>query len=109
MSASVHISQHINRDPVEVYRYASQLLNLPNWAAGVSSEMEVRFAKKNDFGVLDHWVTINGQTFYNPMRVMADGEGSEVVFTLRGTPEIDEGDRAAIAADLASLKRVLEA
>jgi len=106
MSESTHISVHINRNVAEVYRYASNVENLEHWAAGVSPEMEIRFAKNNYFGVLDHWATIDGKTFYNPMRVIEDGPGtSEVVFTLR---DATEEDQAAVAADLATLKRVLE-
>ena len=107
MSESVHISEHINRNVADVYLYASRVENLAAWAAGVSPEMEVRFAKNNYHGVLDHWVTLNGRTFYNPVRVIEDGTGkSEIIFTLRdGT----DADAAAVAADLATLKRILEA
>jgi hypothetical protein len=42
------------------------------------------FAPRNEFGVLDHEVTLpSGEVFYNPMRVVPDGEACEVVFTLR--------------------------
>ena len=106
MTKSVHISEFINRSAVEVYRYASNIENLPHWASGISPDMQIGFAKNNYFGVLDHWVTVNGETFYNPMRVIEDGHASEVVFTLRdGSDE----DRATIAGDLATLKRILEA
>ena len=107
MSESVHISEHINRNVADVYLYASRVENLAAWAAGVSPEMEVRFAKNNYHGVLDHWVTVGGQTFYNPVRVIEDGPGkSEVVFTLR---DATDADATAVAADLATLKRILEA
>jgi len=87
--------------------YASKVENLPAWAAGVSPDMQIRFAKNNYFGILDHWATVGGQTFYNPVRVIEDGRGkSEVVFTLR---DATEADQAAVAADLATLKRILEA
>jgi len=105
MGTSQHISQRIDRNPVEVYIFAANVENLPRWASGVGPDMEIRFAKQNYFGILDHWVTVGGQTFYNPMRVIEDGKGSEVVFTLRdGSDE----DAATIAADLATLKRILE-
>jgi hypothetical protein len=108
MTVSVHISEQIDRSASDVYAYASQVDNLQQWAAGVSSGMKIRFAEQNSFGVLDHWATVEGQTFYNPMRVIENGSGSEVVFTLRGTPEIDPDDEAAIRADLATLKGILE-
>ena len=107
MSESVHISEHINRNVAEVYLYASKVENLAAWAAGVSPDMEIRFEENNDFGVLDHWATVDGKTYYNPMRVIEDGpDRSEIVFTLRNATD---ADRAAIAADLATLKRILEA
>ena len=108
MTTSVHLSEHIDRSPTDVYAYASDAENLRYWAAGVSPEMHIRFAAQNSFGVLDHWATIDGQVFYNPMRVVEHDGGSEVVFTLRGNPDIDPDDEAAIRADLASLKRILE-
>lgn len=49
---------------------------------------------------------------YNPMRVMADADHCEVVFTLRRRPGMSdedlERDAGAVATDLAALKRVLE-
>jgi hypothetical protein len=46
------------------------------------------------------------------MRVIADGEGCEVVFTLRRQPGMSdedfERDAAAVLADLGTLKRLLE-
>jgi hypothetical protein len=54
----------------------------------------------------------SGETFYNPMRVISDGEASEVVFTLRkraGMSDADfERDADAVLADLGTLKRLLE-
>ena len=38
---------------------------------------------EHDHGVLDHDVTLpSGETVHNPMRVIPDGDGCEVVFTL---------------------------
>jgi hypothetical protein len=73
----------------------------------------VKFAEGNEYGVLDHDVTLpSGETFYNPMRVIADGEGCEVVFTLRRRPEVTDDDFArdlnAVQADLDALKKVIE-
>lgn len=71
------------------------------------------FVSRNEYGVLDHDVTLpSGETVYNPMRVIADGTGCEVVFTLRRQPGMTDDDFArdadAVSADLATLKRVLE-
>jgi hypothetical protein len=127
---SRHISVFIARPPLDVYAYASDPANLPHWASGIGDSIEfvdgdwvveslagrmlIAFAAPNALGVLDHVVTMNtGERFYNPMRVIEDGEGSEVIFTLRrGSAMTDdefETDAATIAADLETLKRILEA
>ncbi|SEO80077.1 SRPBCC family protein [Actinacidiphila rubida] len=127
--ASRHISTWIDRPAKEVYEYACRPENLPAWAAGLGSSVEevdgtwiadspmgrcvVVFAPRNDFGVLDHDVTLpSGETVHNPMRVLADPPGSEVVFTLRRRPDVSDEDfardAAAVTADLATLKRLLE-
>ncbi len=71
------------------------------------------FVPRNEYGVLDHDVTLpSGESVYNPMRVIADGTASEVVFTLRRQPDMTDDafarDADAVATDLAALKRVLE-
>lgn len=71
------------------------------------------FAPRNDFGVLDHDVTLpSGEKVYNPLRVIRDGDGCEVVFTLRQRPEMTdeefERDADAVARDLSKLKSLLE-
>ncbi len=71
------------------------------------------FVPRNQFGVLDCHVTLpSGEAFYDPMRVFPDGNGCEVVFALRreaGMSDEDfERDAAAVIADLATLKHVLE-
>lgn len=73
----------------------------------------VAFVQKNELGVLDHDVTLpSGEIVYNPVRVIADGAGCEVVFTLRrraGMSDEDfQRDADAVLADLTTLKRVME-
>lgn len=55
----------------------------------------------------------SGQTVHNPMRVVADEDDCEVIFTLRQqahmTDEDFDRDADAVSDDLATLKRVLEA
>jgi hypothetical protein len=126
---SRHVSTHIDRPAAEVYAYAGNPANLPSWAAGLSGSIEqidgdwvadsplgritVEFVAENDLGVLDHRVTVpSGEAFYNPMRVLDDGSGSEVVFTVRrqaGMSDADfERDVSAVTTDLATLKQLLE-
>ena len=64
--------------------------------------------------MLDHDVTLpSGETVHNPLRVIRDGDGCEVVFTIRQRPEMTDEDfnrdADAVAEDLATLKSVVEA
>ncbi|WP_049575635.1 SRPBCC family protein [Streptomyces sp. SBT349] len=127
---SRHLSTHVDRPAEEVYAYASDPTHLPEWAAGLGSSIRradggrwtvespmgrllVTFTPRNEFGVLDHDVTLpSGETVSNPVRVIADGAGCEVVFTLRRRPGMSEEDfrrdADAVSADLATLKRLVE-
>lgn len=93
----------------KVYGFVSELENLAKWAP-----VRIRIAPKNEMGVLDHWVKPEGgPEIYVPMRVTANGEGSEVTFTLFQHPGMTDEQFAAdarlVERDLASLKAVLEA
>jgi len=124
-----HISASINRPAAQVYEFASKPENLPKWAAGLSGsikkvdedwiaaspmgKVKVKFAEKNQFGVLDHDVTLlSGVKFYNPMRVFPNNDGSELVFTLYRRPDVADQefaeDAKAVEKDLAKLKTLLE-
>ena len=63
--------------------------------------------------MFDHNVTLpTGELVHNPIRVHPDGEGCEVVFTVRRRPGMSEEefarDAGLVAADLARLKGILE-
>jgi hypothetical protein len=125
-----HVSVSIDRSPADVYAFAADPENLPRWANGLSGSIEqiggewiaespmgrvkVRFTGRNELGVLDHDVVLeSGVCVCNPMRVVANGDGSEVLFTLfrrpgLGNEEFAE-DASAVARDLGTLKRLLEA
>jgi hypothetical protein len=117
---SRHLSQWIDAEPAAVYAFASDPDELPRWAAGLNdpalADAEVRFAPHNEFGVLDHVVRLpSGERVYNPMRVIPAGtneRGCEVVFTLRRLPGVSneefEVDAAAVTADLAKLRELIE-
>jgi hypothetical protein len=100
---SKHLSERIDRPAAGVYEYASNPANLPEWAPGLGSSVEnvdgqwfvettagrvgLAFAPRNEYGVLDHDVTLpSGETIYNPMRVIPDGSGCEVVSRYAGSP-----------------------
>lgn len=119
----------IERPPEDVYRFASRPENLPLWASGLGGSIEnvngqwvaeapfgrvmIEMAAANDHGVLDHIVTVStGERFLNPMRVVANGDGSEVIFILYRQPgmtaeKFDE-DTHWVAKDLGRLKELLE-
>jgi uncharacterized protein YndB with AHSA1/START domain len=129
MTGFRHIAVHIDRPADDVYEYVSDPANLPEWASGLSGSIEpiegewvsqspmgqviVRFADRNGFGVADHEVVLpGGQTFHNPLRVLADGAGSEIVFSLHradGVSDDDyERDAATIVKDLETVRGILE-
>jgi hypothetical protein len=75
--------------------------------------VRVRLVARNDLGVLDHDVTLpGGEVVHNPMRVVPNGSGSEVSFTLFRRPGVTDealaADAATIERDLATLKRLVE-
>ena len=126
---SRHISEWIDRLADEVYAFASDPANLPRWAPGLGTSVQnvdgqwfvetpagragVVFAARNDYGVLDHHVTLpTGETVYVPLRVIAGPDGCEVVFTVRRLPGMSDEDfnrdAGLVAADLVRLKRVVE-
>ena len=125
-----HLTVAIDRPAAAVYAYVRDPAHLPAWAAGLAAGIRrergewvadspmgpvlVRFVPVNEYGVLDHDVVLpDGTTTTNPFRVLADGAGSEVVFTVRRQPGVGDeewaADTAAVAADLETLKRLLEA
>jgi hypothetical protein len=129
-SESRHLSVPIRRPAEQVYRYVTDPVNLPAWAAGLGGSIErvgddwvadspmgrvtVRFVSENEFGVADHDVMLpTGETVRNPMRVLADGtDECELVFTVRRQPGMTEyqfaADCDAVQRDLATLKQLLE-
>jgi len=124
------ISVSIDRPVLEVYQFTANPENLPKWAEGLSDstitqvldewvvdspmgKVKVRFVKENQFGVLDHDVTLpSGEINHNPMRVVKNHKGSEVIFTLFRLPRMSdtdfEADAKLIEKDLKKLKSILE-
>ena len=119
----------IDASPTSVYEFASNPLNLPKWARGLCTSVEkvgstwigqgamgkvkIEMVEPNHLGILDHMVTLpSGQRVMVPIRVHADGKGSEVVFTLNPLPGMTEEQVAAdaklVTKDLAALKKAIE-
>jgi hypothetical protein len=124
-----NISVSILRAPTDVYAYTSNGENLPRWATGLGKAVRrigdewiadgplglvrVRFVAPNEFGILDHDVVLaSGATVHNPMRVVPNGTGSTVVFTLLRLPGVSEQkfaeDAKWVEKDLTMLKALLE-
>jgi hypothetical protein len=129
MMNSRTISVAIKRPLAEVYEFASNPENLPQWVRSFclsvsksgddwfmetpDGRVAIRFAATNEFGVLDHVVTLpDGRSILNPMRVVPNGGGSEVLFTLFQLLDMSDDqfarDAGMVEADLNSLKAVLE-
>ncbi len=123
----VHTS--IDRDWREVYAFMARPENMQRWASGLSSGLtregdhwlapgplgnaRVRFAPQNTFGVVDHLVTLeDGTEVNNALRVVPNGAGAEVMFTLLRQPGMSAeqfaGDAGWVAKDLATLKSIME-
>lgn len=126
---SKNISITIKKKAESVYLFVVNPEHLPQWASGLSSsirkenkewvadsprgQVKVRFADYNNYGVLDHYVTLpDGTEVYNPMRVFPNGEGCQVTFSiyqLKGMTDQQFADDAQVVeADLERLKTILE-
>lgn len=123
------ISIKINRPKDEVYLFASNPENFPQWMAFVKSikkisgdswkaetsvgTITIDFFPENKLGVIDHNVTFPDKSVvHNSLRVIENGTGSKVVFVLFEMPGKTEADYKkdadAVRADLNKLKQVLE-
>lgn len=129
MTPSRTVAVSISASVERVYAFAADPGNLPRWAPGFVKAVTVTgrrcvaettlgpatftFAPPNPFGVLDHDVAMpSGETFHNPMRVIPNGGGSEVLFTMfrpDGMPaEAFEADAETVRRDLETLKALVE-
>ena len=130
MLKSRTVSVSINCDPKTVYDFVSNPENLPQWAKAFCRSVKpshgewivetpqgpvrIRFARKNDFGILDHDVNpAPGVEVFVPMRVVPNSSGSEAFLTLFQLPDMSDEQYAQdtrwVEQDLNNLKRVLEA
>ena len=123
------LTMSIDRPPADVYAFVTDLENLPRWATSfvrsvhktrdgwiaetTEGPMGFEYVPRNAFGVLDHVVRpAPGVEVHVPMRVVPNGGGSEVIFTLIQFPGMPPDkfarDIDMVQRDLATLKRVLE-
>jgi len=123
------ISVSIRRDWRAVYDFAHRPENFARWASGAAKSLRkegadwvadgpegrgiLRFAPRNAFGVLDHTVILpSGAEVHVPLRVVPNGGGCEVMFTLFRQPGMTDEtfarDAEWVAKDLAALKALLE-
>lgn len=129
MMKSRTMTVSINCSPQRVYEYASQPTNFPEWLTFITGvrktgddwivdtpdgPMGIRFVPTNQLGVLDHYAILpDGQQVLNPMRVVANCDGTEVIFTLFQLSGMTDDqfsiDAETVERDLNQLKSVLEA
>jgi hypothetical protein len=124
-----NLSVSIRHSPADVYAFITNGENVPRWAAGLGTRIRrldgewlaegpigsvrVRFTPPNDLGVADHDVTLpTGVTIHNPLRVVPNGSGSTVIFTLLRQPGVTtrqfNRDAKTVQTDLETLKHILE-
>jgi hypothetical protein len=120
----------IDRPARAVYDFVRTPTNLPRWAPGLASEVRpegdhwigqsefgtvtFRFVPENDFLIADHLVTVeSGAQTLNPVRVIDNAEGADVVFSVVQEPGQSEDEfeqvLGIVDGDLQRLKSVLEA
>lgn len=124
------ISISINKPADKVYEFASKPENFPIWVEFIKSmtkesenlwlaetdlgNIKIQFVPKNEFGIIDHLVILpDSSTVNNPLRVIENGKGSELVFTLFWMPNRTEEefnqDAKLVENDLTKIKTILEA
>jgi hypothetical protein len=129
MSISRTISVSIRCDPKVVYEFILNLENFPRWARSTfqsinqingkwvaetaQGSVTIDLTERNNFGILDHFVKLSsGVVIFVPMRVIKNGEGSEVIFTLFQTADMPDEkfaeDAKSVKQDLNILKNLVE-
>lgn len=130
MNPSVTLSVSIAAPPQAVAAFVADVRNLPQWAGGfcksvrhdgeiwqvdtADGEVGLSFTGPTELGILDHRVTLGPDLqLFVPMRVVANDEGSEVLFTLFRPSAMTEvrlqQDIALVTSDLQRLKQLMEA
>ena len=123
------ITVRIDRPFDKVYEFLVDPANWNQWAFGLGRNIRrsqdgwmadsdggvasVQFTPRNSFGVVDHTVIRpSGNSVYLPMRLIANGSGCELLFTLFREPSMSDAQFASAAGfverDLNGLKMLLE-
>jgi hypothetical protein len=112
----------------DVYNFLSEPDNYYLWADGLNNlsftdgewmietskgKAIVQFSIRNSFGIADHYIKFqDGFEIYVPLRVIENGEGADVQFTLFHHPALSfddfERDAGLVEKDLRTLKNILE-
>jgi hypothetical protein len=124
------LSVRLERSFAEVYDFLKRPENFPRWASGLASGLRqdgdswiaetpqgparVRFSPENPWGVLDHCVRLgDAPEILIPMRLVPNGDGAELLFTLfrrEGMTEAQfDADADWVQRDMERLKRLLGA
>lgn len=123
------VTVSIARTPDEVYDFVATPENLPRWAPTFAlavqrdgerwlvetpeGPMGLDFEVRNRFRVADHRVTVQpGLEVLNQLRVLVNGDGAELLFTLFQLVGMSDEqfatDAANVESDLHLLKHLLE-
>jgi hypothetical protein len=123
------LSVRIDQPFARVYEFLVDPANWNKWAFGLGKSLrrsdggwiadsdggtlKVHFTARNPYGVLDHTVIRPaGAQIHVPMRLIANGSGCELLFTLFREPGITDqrynGDANFVQSDLDRLKELLE-
>jgi hypothetical protein len=130
MRASRTITLFIERPVAEVSAFLADPLNYPKWAAVTEPTFQhkgglvwraetpmgprlIEFLPPNPFGVVDHATYREGEDpIFMPMRVVANEEGTELIYTFFQRPGMSEEQLDStiewIRTDLMTLKSLLE-
>jgi hypothetical protein len=123
------LSVRIDQPFAMVYQFLVDPANWNKWAFGLGKSLrrsdggwiadsdggilKVRFTARNKYGVLDHTVIRpSGAQVYVPMRLITNGSGCELLFTLFREPGVTDehynADADFVRRDLNGLKELLE-
>jgi len=123
------ITVRIDRPFDKVYEFLVDPANWNQWAFGLGRNIRrsqdgwvadsdggiasVQFTPRNSFGVVDHTIIrASGQRVYVPMRLIGNGSGCQLLFTLFREPSMSDAqfasDAGFVQRDLNGLKRLLE-